>query len=196
VKIGINLIRNLLAAIGLLALVALLVGAIMIGPRLAGFDPGFVDAYAEFADKLLSSGDLGVAMMWEVPVQEGLMVDEVIESMRSLATTHNLLYVGESPFYRQIEAITGEDYRYVNFLSFCDARVGRMMLEYRDHYSGFMPCRIALVEDRAGHLRLYSMNLDLMIHGGKRLPPDLKAEATRVRDTILKIMEGAAVGEF
>jgi uncharacterized protein (DUF302 family) len=95
-----------------------------------------------------------------------------------------------------VEAITGEDYRYVNFLSFCDAQVGKMMLEYRDHYSGFMPCRIALVEDKNGDLALYSMNLDLMIYGGEPLPPELKTEAIRVRDTIRTIMRGAAAGEF
>jgi uncharacterized protein (DUF302 family) len=59
-----------------------------------------------------------------------------------------------------------------------------------------MPCRIALVEDRNGRLWLYSMNLDLMIHGGKELPPELKASALRVRDTIKSMMEGAAKGEF
>ena len=40
------------------------------------------------------------------------------------------------------------------------------------------------------------MNLDLMIHGGKELPPDLKEGAIRVRNAIRKIMEGAAAGEF
>jgi len=69
-------------------------------------------------------------------------------------------------------------------------------LEYRDQYSGFMPCRIALVEDKNGKLWLHSMNLDLMIYGGNALPPDLKAAALRVRDTIKSIMEGAAKGEF
>jgi uncharacterized protein (DUF302 family) len=70
------------------------------------------------------------------------------------------------------------------------------MLEYRDQYSGFMPCRIAIVEDKKGRLWLYSMNLDLMIHGGKALPPELKESALRVRNTILEIMKGAAAGEF
>jgi uncharacterized protein (DUF302 family) len=135
-------------------------------------------------------------MMWSVPVEEGLTPEEVIDSMKSLATSKNFLFVGESPFYKQIEAITGEKYRYVNFLSFCDARVGMQMLEYRDQYSGFMPCRIAIVEDGDGRLWLYSMNLDLMIYGGAQLPEDLKASAVRVRDTIKQIMEGAARGEF
>ena len=70
------------------------------------------------------------------------------------------------------------------------------MLEYRDQYSGFMPCRIALVEDSKGRLWLHSMNLDLMIHGGKELPPDLKKSSLRVRDVIKEMMDGAAKGEF
>jgi uncharacterized protein (DUF302 family) len=189
-------IRNLLAVIGLLALLAILIGAVTIGPKLAHFDPGFPKAYGEFAGKLLETGDPGVAMMWSVPVQEGLSTDDVVASLKSLATAKSLLFVGESPFYKQVEAITGEPYRYVNFLSFCDARVGKKMLEYRDQYSGFMPCRIALVEDRTGKLALYSMNLDLMIHGGRPLPPDLKQDAIKVRDKILAIMQGAAAGEF
>ena len=59
-----------------------------------------------------------------------------------------------------------------------------------------MPCRIAVVEDKEGKLWLHSMNLDLMIHGGKELPPELKKEAQRVRQVIFSMMEGAAAGEF
>jgi uncharacterized protein (DUF302 family) len=191
-----KLIRNLLAVIGLVAVIAVVALCVGVGSKLSGFDPEFPRIYKEFATRLLETGDPGVSMMWAQPVNEDLGPDEVIESLKSLATSKNFLFVGESPFYRQIEAITGEDYRYVNFLSFCDARVGKQMLEYRDQYSGFMPCRIALVEDKDGRLWLYSMNLDLMIHGGKELPPDLKQSALRVRDTIKSMMEGAAQGEF
>ena len=191
-----SFIRNLLAVVGLLALLAILIGAVTLGPKLAQFDPGFPKAYGEFAGRLLETGDPGVAMMWSVPVEEGLSTEDVVGSLKSLATSKSLLFVGESPFYKQVEAVTGEPYRYVNFLSFCDAQVGRKMLEYRDQYSGFMPCRIALVEDGAGNLTLYSMNLDLMIHGGRPLPPDLKEDALQVRDKILAIMRGAAAGEF
>lgn len=191
-----KLIRNLLALIGLVAVVLAGYGYYRLAPKLAEFDEGFLNVYSEFAERLMETGDPGVSMMWAVQVDEGLSAEDVIESMKSLATSRSFLFVGESPFYKQIKAITGEDYRYVNFLSFCDARVGKKMLEYRDQYSGFMPCRIALVEDKNGRLWLYSMNLDLMIHGGKKLPEDLKADAVRVRDSIKAIMDGAAVGEF
>jgi uncharacterized protein (DUF302 family) len=189
-------IRNLLAIIGLVTVLAVGAAALGYGQRLASFDPGFAKTYGDFAQRLLATGDPGVAMMWAVPVKAGLSPDDVIEAMKSIASSRNFLFVGESPFYKQIEAITGEKYRYVNFLSFCDAQVGKQMLEYRDQYSGFMPCRIALVEDKEGQLWLYSMNLDLMIYGGTQLPADLKASALGVRDTLRAIMDGAAAGEF
>ena len=191
-----SFLRNLLALIGLVVVVAAVAAWIALRPVISQFDRKLPAVYTEFAEKLIETGDPGVAMMWSVPVDEGLSPDDVVESLKSLATSHNFLFVGQSPFSKQVEAITGEKYRYVNFLSFCDARIGKQMLEYRDQYSGFMPCRIALVEDRHGRLWLYSMNLDLMIHGGKELPPDLKAGALKVRETIKEMMTGAAKGEF
>jgi uncharacterized protein (DUF302 family) len=191
-----KIIRNLLALIGLASLIAVGYAYVRLGPTLSEFDEDFPRVYGELAQRLLETGDPGVALMWAVEVEEGLTPEDVIESLKSLATSRNFLFVGESPFYRQIKAITGEDYRYVNFLSFCDARIGKTMLEYRDQYSGFMPCRIALVENKEGRLWLYSMNLEIMIHGGKALPPDLKESALQVSKTIQEIMEGAAKGEF
>ena len=189
-------IRNLLALIGLLVLIAAGVGYAAVSDRLREFDPQFLDVYQEFATRLLETGDPGVAMMWSVPVQEGLTPEDVVDALKSLASSRNMLFVGESPFYKQVEAMTGEKYRYINFLSFCSAKVGKLMLEYQDQYSGFMPCRIALVEDRKGGLTLYSMNLDLMIHGGKELPAELKEGALLVRKNIRQMMEAAAAGEF
>lgn len=213
-------IRNLLALIGLVMILAVGWAYIKLSPMLAGipldlrqagvmwdnlqqfapklkeFDPEFVKIYGEFFSKLSETGDPGVSMMWAEPVKEGLTPEEVVESLKSLATARNFLFVGESPFYKQVKAITGEDYRYVNFLSFCDARVGKAMLEYRDQYSGFMPCRIALVQEKSGRLWLYTMNLDLMIHGGKKLPDHLRADAIKVRTIIKEMMTGAAQGEF
>jgi len=191
-----KLIRNLFALIGLIAVAAVGFAYVRLAPMLSEFDSEFLTVYTDLGTKLLETGDPGVSMMWAVPVEDGLSAEEVIDSLKSLATSRSFLFVGESPFYKQIKAITGENYRYVNFLSFCDANVGKMMLEYRDQYSGFMPCRIAIVEDNKGKLWLYSMNLNLMIHGGKTLPPELKENAMRIRDTIQEIMQGAAKGEF
>ncbi|NNJ96727.1 MAG: DUF302 domain-containing protein [Gammaproteobacteria bacterium] len=190
------MIRNLLALIGLIVLVGAGFAIGKLWPVLSEFDPDFPQVYTQFAQKLLTEKDPGVAMMWSLPVEEGLSPDDVKESLKSLASSKSFLFVGEAPFHKQVEAITGEPYRHVTFMSFCDASVGKMMADYRDSYTGFMPCRIAVVEDQEGNLWLHSMNLDLMIHGGKELPPELKKEALRVRDIIISMMEGAAAGEF
>ncbi|MCP4043321.1 MAG: DUF302 domain-containing protein [Gammaproteobacteria bacterium] len=190
------IIRNILALIGLVALLAAGYGYATVSSVMSEFDPGSMDMYKGFATKLLESKDPGVAMMHSVPVSEDITADDVIESMKSLATERNFLFVGESPFYKQVEAITGEPYRYINFVSFCDASVGKMMADYRDAYTGFMPCRIAIVEDKNGKLWLYTMDLEMMIYGGRPLPPELKKEALRVWQTIQEVMVGAAAGEF
>ena len=190
------IIRNILALIGLIVLVGGGFAAGKLWPVLSEFDSGFVKVYTEFAQKLLKEKDPGVAMMWSVQAEEGLTPDDIKDSLKSLASSKNFLFVGEAPFYKQVEAITGEPYRHVTFMSFCDAAVGKMMADYRDSYTGFMPCRIAVVEDTQGKIWLHSMNLDLMIHGGKELPPELKNEALRVRNVIHSMMMGAAAGEF
>ena len=140
--------------------------------------------------------DPGMTMVKTIPVKEGIPPEDVVESMKSLAVQHGMLFVGESHFYKQVEAVTGKPYRFVAFYSFCDAMVGAEMIEYNSAYSAFMPCRIALVEDLEGRLWLHMMDLDLMIHGGKPLPPKVKEGAIRVRDALDKVLTGAANGEF
>ncbi|MEN8133826.1 MAG: DUF302 domain-containing protein, partial [Pseudomonadota bacterium] len=164
-------IRNVLAVLGLAVLVGGGYLAFKSGPIVAEFDPAAVEIYTDFAMKLLETKDPGQAMMWAMPVEDdSLTPEDVKNSLKSLATARNFLFVGESPFSKQVEAITGKSYRHITFMSFCDARVGKMMADYRDAYTGFMPCRIAVVEDMQGKLWLYTMNLDMLIHGGRMLP--------------------------
>ncbi|MBF0417215.1 MAG: DUF302 domain-containing protein [Magnetococcales bacterium] len=192
-----TIIKNILAALGLLALLAGGYGYAKLSPKLSQMDPGYMAMYTEFASRLLETMDPGLAMVWSVPVENpDLTPNDIKESLKSLASAKDFLFVGEAPFYKQVEAITGQPYRHVEFLSFCDAKVGKMMADYQDAYTAFMPCRIALVRDKQGKLWLYSMNLDMMIHGGKTLPPELRKEALRVRNVIKDLMTQAAKGEF
>lgn len=191
-----SFLRNLLALIGLVTVIALIIGALTIGPKITQLHPEAPGIYAEAAQTLLETGDPAVAMVWSVPAEPGLTGEDVVESLKSLATSESLFFAGESPFYRQVEAVTGEPFGYANFLSFCDAQVGKMMIEYRGEYSGFMPCRVAVVEGPDGNITLYAMNMDMMIYGGSGLPAELEERALSVRDKIKKIMVGAAAGEF
>jgi uncharacterized protein (DUF302 family) len=203
-------IVNLLAIIGLVAIIGVGFGYSKTNAMLSELgvsfndiknlpsqlDPKAMDIYKAFAQKFIKNQDPGEAMVWSFSVDEGLTVEEVKDSLKSLATDRDFLFVGESPFYKQVESVTKKPYRHVSFMSFCDVLVGVQMADYNNAYTAFMPCRISIVEDKEGKLWLYSMNLDFMIHGGKELPPKLKADAIKVRDTILAIMEGASHGDF
>lgn len=191
-----KLIRNFLALIGLIVVIGGGAGYFKVQSLLSEFDVGIIPTYLDFAKTLFETRDPGNAMTLSVPVKDGISIDEVKESLKSLANSRNFLFVGEAPFYKQVEAVTGKPYRHIEFLSFCDARVGKMMADYNNVYTAFMPCRISLVQDQNGKLWLYTMRLDLMIHGGKPLPSELRKEALRVWSVIQEIMKAAAEGDF
>ena len=77
-----------------------------------------------------------------------------------------------------------------------DPLTAAKMVNYSDAFSAYLPCRIALVEDNEGQLWLYTLNMDMMIHGGTELPDELYEEATNVKEIILDIMNRGAAGEF
>jgi uncharacterized protein (DUF302 family) len=61
--------------------------------------------------------------------------------------------------------------------------------------SAYLPCRVTVVEKEDG-LWLYTLNMDMMIKMGRKLPSPLKEEAKAVRDTIWEMMERASKGEI
>jgi uncharacterized protein (DUF302 family) len=192
-------IRNLLALIGLVTLVIVAMIVVKVAPMvddLREFDAKALQTYQELGQKLLEERDAASATVWKVKVQDGLTAEDVAISMRYIANEHNIKNVGELPLYKQVAAMSGEDYRHAEIFMFCNALTAARMMDYNDAYSAYLPCRVSLVEDKEGNLWLYSLNMDLMIHGGKELPPDLKEEALGVKRIILDIMNRGAKGAF
>jgi uncharacterized protein (DUF302 family) len=192
-------LRNLFALLGFAVVVVVIYGAIKMAPMMQtfeSFDKKAMDVYSEMMEKILETGNAAEAMVWKVPVSEGMSADEVEETMRFVANEHNIKNVGELPLSSQIEAMSGEKSRYLKIYMFCNALTAANMLEYSDAYSAFLPCRISMVEDKQGKLWLYSLNMDAMIYGGKPLPPALKGEAEGVKTIILDIMKRGAEGDF
>ena len=63
-------------------------------------------------------------------------------------------------------------------------------------YGAYLPCRITLMQDKNGDYWLYTLDLDMMIHGGKKLPPDMLKYGNQVKKTIYTMMDKAAAGDF
>jgi uncharacterized protein (DUF302 family) len=190
------LFKNILAFIGLVSIIAVGIIYLSINNSLKEFDPGAFDTYKEMFTNILETKDGATATVWKFPVEEGLSAEEVEETMKFVANEHNIANVGELPLSLDIAAKSGKPYRFVKIFLFCNSLTAANMLDYNDAFSAYLPCRITLVEDKTGKLWLYTLNMDLMIHGGKPLPPELKEEAENVRRIILDIMKRGAAGEF
>lgn len=188
-------IRNLLALIGLLVVGGIVYLLVQIG-GIPSFDAKAGETYWALTKELVRTGNAAEATVWKIPVKEGLTADNVEEVMKFVANERNIKNVGELPLYKEVEAISGKPYRFLKMYMFCNAMTAATMVDYSDSFSAYLPCRISLVEDKTGKLWLYTLNMDLMIHGGRELPPELKKEALQVKETILEIMNRGASGEF
>jgi len=191
--------KNLLAIIGFLSLIIVGVVAINVQPvveRLNSFDEKAIDTYISFVKKLYDSSSAVEAMVVKYKVAEDVSADDLNTSILSIANELNIKNVGELPLSKQVVAMSGKPYRYVKIYLLCNAMTAASMLNHDDAYSSFLPCRISVVEDEQGQLWIYTLDMDLMIYGGKPLPPALKAEAITVRDTLYEIMQRASEGDF
>ena len=191
-----GLIRNLLALVGLLAIISVAGVYLKFGDTINGFDPHAGEVFLDLGKQTLETKSMAEASIWKVPVEEGLSPVEVEQTMKFVANEHNMSNVGELPLSNDIEAKSGTSYRFVKIYLFCNSLTAAKMLDYSDAYSAYLPCRITLLEDKEGKLWLTTLNMDMMIYGGKPLPAELKAEAIRIKEQILDIMKRAAAGEF
>ena len=193
------LLRNILALIGLAGIVFAVYALVKLQPTLTTigeFEDNAMDVFKDMGVKLVETGNMAEASIWRVEVAEDMTAEDVEQTMKFVANEHNFKNVGEMPLYKEVEAMSGQPYRYVKIFMFCNALTAARMLDYNDAFSSYLPCRITLIEDLEGRLWLYTLNMDGMIYGGKPLPAELKAEAENVKEIILDIMNRGATGEF
>lgn len=194
-----NAIRNILALVGVLAIAGIVWAVIVIMPfysAVQGFDPKALATYEDMFATLLKTGNAAEATVWKRQVKDGLSVADVEDVMKSVSVELNIKNVGELPLSQQVEAMTGQKQRFLKIYMYCNPLTAAKMIEYNDAYSAYLPCRLSLVQDKQGKLWIYSLNMDMMIHGGKPLPHDLKLEAEHVKKVIETIMQRASLGEF
>jgi len=125
---------------------------------------------------------------------EDVSVDDAIDSMKLRANVLNFKLVADLPLSEQVEAM-GQEANYMRILAFCDALIAKKMVEHNIIFAGFLPCRIAVLEDAEGQGWLVTMNMDMMLHAVD-LPPELQPLAKQVRDTIYSIVDAGVNGDL
>ena len=192
-------IRNILALLGVAA-----VGlAVWLGPTLYkyktafdDFDDQAFDTYKGMMDRLVETGNGAAATVWKAKVADGLTFEDVDQSIKQVAIDRNIRGVGELPLGDQVAAMNGTPWRKLNIYLYCNPLTAAKMIEHDLAYAAYLPCRVSLVEDETGQLWIYTLDMDMMIYGGKTLPPELLKEAIEVKDIMQDILTRAAEGDF
>lgn len=149
----------------------------------------------------MSMRDLFNFMTAKKKVAEGVSFDDVIEAMDLKANEVNFKKVGHSMFWKDVGANSGLPTLRVEILHYCDALIGRKMLDYSPEFSIFIPCRITVMEDANGDIWLMTLDWDvswlsMAWHPDSKLEEELKKDAIRIRDAMDEIMEAGATGEW
>ncbi len=127
-------------------------------------------------------------------IADDVTIEDAIDSMSLRANMLNFKLVADLPLSEQVEAM-GEEANYMRILAFCDALIAKKMVEFNPIFAGFLPCRIAVIEDAEGQGWIITMNMDMMLNTVE-LTPELLPLATQVRDTIYSIVDAGVNGDL
>lgn len=128
------------------------------------------------------------------PLAEDVSMGDAIDSMKLRANTLNFKLVAHMPLSEQVKAM-GQDSKRMEIFQFCDALIAKQMVEYNIIFAGFLPCRIALIEDKEGKAWIVTLNMQSMVQNVE-LPPDLKKLGMQVRNTIYSIVQAGVEGDL
>ena len=195
-----NILKNILSVIGGIILVGMLVAFVKfdLGDKMgkaSKLDPKAMGAYMTMFDAVLTTGRSADAMVRKVKINPEVSTEEVVESMKSIAADANMLQVGDSRMAEEYDH-AGKRQRFVRILHYCAPNIAKTFIDYSVAYGAFMPCRILIVEDDNGDRWLVTMAMELMLFGGHTLPPEMMTKAEHVRDTMYKMMDLGAEGDF
>ena len=190
---------KLFNVIKMLALVAVLAGMTGCGTIRAinNLEEGAGGTFMDMWDKWVQSeGDIAVATTWAMKVKPGVTPEDIENALNTVSADMNIKAVGVLPLSDELQARHPErKEKYLRVYSYCSPETARMMVDFSPAMAAFLPCRIVVAEKDDG-LWLYTLNMDMMIKMGKKMPPELKVATMKVRDTIWAMMDKGSKGEF
>ncbi len=193
--IQVSFMNRILRGLPLLALVVLTTGCGTIS-TIGKLEDGAGAEASRMWDRWVDAeGDIAVATTWERKVKAGVTINDLEQALTQIAAERNMKGVGDLPLSKELEARTGKPQKFLKVYSFCTPATARMMVDFSPHMAAYLPCRITVVEKEDG-LWMYTLNMDMMVKMGRKLPSPLKEEAWKVRETIWDMMERGSKGEF
>ncbi len=194
------MIKNILSAIGLIAVVGIIYMFTAFGgmmSKASTLHPDAIGHYMTMFNKVLETGNAADAMVRRVRINDDVSTEDVIDNMKSIAEDNNFLVVGDAKMSINGSIKDPDGKRYIRILSFCAPSIAEKFIAFSEGFGAFMPCRILIVEDDQGNRWLHTMAMELMLYGGKPLPDDMLKMAETVRNLMYGMMDAAATdGEY
>lgn len=140
-------------------------------------------------------------MTTKYKVKDGLSFDDVKESMELRANQLNFKKVGESPMWKDIQAVLGDmDAPRMEVYHYCEIAAGRAVLMASPESIVYMPCRIAIVEDGNKQLWVLTLDWDMAwldtVSSKMGLDAEISKYAKDIRVKMDNIMQAAANGDL
>jgi len=189
------MIKSILSTIGGITLVVVAYLAINFGgmaSKAASLHPDAIGHYMNMFEQVLETGNSAEAMIRKVRINDDVTTEDALDNMRGIAGDNNFLVVGDAKMSINSSIKDPDGKRYIRILSFCAPSIAESFIGFSEAFGAFMPCRILLVEDDEGNRWLMTMSMELMIYGGKTLPPEMEKMALKVRGLMYGMMDAAA----
>jgi len=152
-------------------------------------------AAPSFAETPANTGFELAQSVVKIPLAQGVSFKDAAESLTLKANSLNLKLVAHQPMSEELKAQGVKDARHIEIFQFCDVKTAKALVDYEILFAAYLPCRIALLEDKQGKGWLLMLNLDMLLKATS-LPPDLHTQALKVRDALQQIIEAGAKGEL
>ena len=189
------MIKSILSTIGGITLVVVAYLAINFGgmmSKASTLHPDAMGHYMDMFEQVLETGNSAEAMIRKVRINDDVTTEDALDNMRGIAGDNNFLVVGDAKMSIKSSIKDPDGKRYIRILSFCAPSIAESFIGFSEAFGAFMPCRILLVEDDEGNRWLMTMSMELMIYGGKTLPPEMEKMALKVRGLMYGMMDAAA----
>ena len=99
-----------------------------------------------------------------VPLKEGVTPQDAVDAMVNKATELNVKLVSHLKISKELQS-RGVKSRHLEVVQLCTPEDAATAIELNLAFAGYVPCRIALVEDDQGIVWATMQNLDFQIDG-------------------------------
>jgi len=186
-------IKNFLAILGLLFLGGLFFLYSQGQQVASSFNDEFIGFFGNFVEQVLKK-DVASAMIIKTPLEKGITVKQAIQAMEKYANRLNLKLITRYPLSKELKNVRSEPRPFVEIFELLDIHSIASILEHNPDFAAYLPCRIALYKDNNNQVWLATLNIELLFHGSQDIDNNVKVQALKIQENLLKIIGAGAHG--